>query len=90
MNTRAPRMRVFGTPLAALGLRNREADDLMTTMAQAGASLLDPWPEFCDDTACSALAGGFAGYFDNNHITNTNARRVRGVFAPVFAASGAP
>ena len=63
---------------------------MIEAMGQAGAAVLDPWPEFCDTAACSALAGGFAGYFDNNHITNTNARRVRGVFAPVFAAAGTP
>ncbi len=69
------------TSLADLTQRNAEAD-LMS--AAIGAKTIDPWPEFCDDTACSAMAGGFAGYFDNNHITNTNARRIRHLFDPVF------
>ena len=69
------------TSLSDLAIRNAEADAMITS---AGATVLDTWPQFCDDVSCSAMAGGFAGYFDNNHITNTNARRVRGIFAPIF------
>ncbi len=48
-------------------------------------TLLDSWPHFCDAQSCSALNGEVGQYFDNNHVTNAAALRVRELFAPVFA-----
>ena len=47
-------------------------------------TFLDPWPMLCDASQCSAIQDGQGLYFDNNHITNTAARRLRGLFLPVF------
>lgn len=68
-------------PRAALAERTRAADRMLEG---SGAQQIDPWPLLCEADSCSAMAGGFAGYFDNNHITNTNARRLRGVFDEVL------
>lgn len=69
-------------------LRDRAGalDDALIRLHEDGRiTLLDTWPGLCDDTGCSALQGGEALYFDNNHITNRAAQRLSGVFAPVFA-----
>jgi peptidoglycan/LPS O-acetylase OafA/YrhL len=48
------------------------------------------WPMFCTSGVCSAVHDGVGQYFDNNHVTNSAALRVREIFAPVFASVGAP
>lgn len=79
-----------GIPRADAERRARIADDILWSLA-APVTVLDSWPEFCDPDACSTLRGGHSNYFDNNHITNTAARRVRHLFDPVFtAAAGGP
>ena len=45
---------------------------------------LDPWPLLCPKNQCRAVHGNLGYYFDNNHVTNTGARQLRQVFAPVF------
>ncbi|MBP0484317.1 acyltransferase family protein [Sagittula salina] len=71
-------------PTALLG-RSEQADAPWMPLVAAGrVQWIDPWPRFCDATRCSALAGGVGQYFDNNHVTNNAARRVRDLFAPVF------
>lgn len=57
-------------------------------IAQSGAQILDPWPFLCDQFLCDAIQNGRGFYFDNNHLTNTAARQIRAVFAPVFAGGG--
>ncbi len=52
-------------------------------------SFLDPWPFFCESGFCSAVQQGRGQYFDNNHLTNSAAIRIREVIAPVFDQSGA-
>jgi len=47
--------------------------------------VLDPWPELCDATHCSAIKNGQPIYFDNNHLTNTGARALRHVFSPALS-----
>lgn len=47
-------------------------------------TVLGSWDAMCDDQSCSAVVDGRALYFDNNHITNTTALLMRGVFDPVF------
>ncbi|MHA6326449.1 acyltransferase family protein [Roseivivax sp. CAU 1753] len=51
---------------------------------------LDPWPYLCDADRCFAINDGTGQYFDNNHLTNTAARRIAPLFAPVFAPVFAP
>ncbi len=48
-------------------------------------TLIDPWPLLCDARFCHAVQNGLGYYFDNNHLTNTGARQLRHIFAPVFA-----
>lgn len=76
-------------PRAALTQRIAVAEAPWRDMAEAGAiTLIDPWPRLCDDTECHALVEGKGYYFDNNHMTNTAARDLRDLFAPVFAGIG--
>ncbi|PYG29513.1 acyltransferase family protein [Pelagimonas varians] len=51
-----------------------------------GIAWIDSWPQFCNDQKCSALHDGVGQYFDNNHITNSAALRVRHLFEPVFSS----
>lgn len=54
-------------------------------LAKSGATILDSWGWFCDQFLCDAVQGGAGQYFDNNHVTNAAARRMRSVFYPVMA-----
>ncbi|MDJ0823408.1 MAG: acyltransferase family protein [Paracoccaceae bacterium] len=70
----------------ALALRTALADAIWQPLADEGAiELLDTWPAFCTNGRCDAIHDGIGQYFDNNHITNAAALRVRDVFRPVFA-----
>lgn len=51
----------------------------------SGAQLIDTWPSFCDPFLCDAVHEGVGQYFDNNHVTNAAARRIRALFYPVLA-----
>jgi hypothetical protein len=75
---------------AALAPRAALADAPWQGLAAAGSlALLDPWPGVCDAARCAAVQGGTGQYFDNNHVTNAAALRLRGVFAPVFGTAEA-
>ena len=50
----------------------------------SGASVLESWPYLCDAFLCAAVHDGVGQYFDNNHLTNSAARRMHALFAPVF------
>ncbi|EPX82318.1 acyltransferase family protein [Salipiger mucosus] len=77
-------------PRTALSARADAADAPWQDMAEAGAiSWIDPWPRLCDDAACHALVEGTGYYFDNNHLTNSAALALRGLFARVFTPEGA-
>lgn len=56
----------------------------MEQMQENGAVILDPAPYFCGQETCSALHDGAAQYFDNNHIINSAALRIRALFSEVF------
>ncbi|MBV2359558.1 acyltransferase [Thalassococcus sp. CAU 1522] len=86
-----------GWPLAALpttassislaGARTRAAagDGIWADLADTGDIIwIDPWPAFCDDSACHAVIDGIGQYFDNNHVTNTAALRLKDLFAATF------
>ncbi len=55
--------------------------------AAGGISILDSWQHFCSTDSCSAIAGGQALYFDNNHITNSTSLMIRDLFDPVFSGA---
>ena len=71
-------------PLSAHNARTEDTTNALTNLKSSGIRLLDPSPHFCDSNQCSALYDGAAQYFDNNHIINSAARRIRPLFAPVF------
>jgi len=52
--------------------------------ASGNVKILDPWPRLCADGICPAVQNGRGLYFDNNHLTNTGARLLTPLFAPVF------
>ncbi len=71
----------------------KRVSDLSQTLAQIdanGAALLDPAPFLCAAQTCSALHDGKAQYFDNNHIINSAALRIRSLFDPLFASESNP
>lgn len=59
--------------------------------AAGQVAILDPWPGLCDDARCLALGirpdadRPAPVYFDNNHLTNTGARGLSALFAPLWA-----
>ncbi len=70
-----------------LALRAAISDAPWLPLAEAGAiHWIDSWPRFCTADTCSAIHDDIGQYFDNNHITNSAARRVRDLFTPVFAS----
>ncbi|WP_223865919.1 acyltransferase family protein [Salipiger aestuarii] len=74
------------TPRASLDRRVAPAEAPWRALSDSGViTWIDPWPSLCDATACHALIAGKGYYFDNNHLTNTAARDLRALFAPVFA-----
>jgi peptidoglycan/LPS O-acetylase OafA/YrhL len=76
---------LFTVSRETLAARNVRAETPLMAMAARGEiALLDSWPWYCTEHACSALPDGQALYFDNNHITNSAARRMRELFAPAF------
>ncbi|MBU2959505.1 acyltransferase [Citreicella sp. C3M06] len=77
-------------PRAALARRIAPAEAPWRRLAALGViTLIDPWPQLCDDTSCHALIDGKGYYFDNNHVTNTAAIALRNLFAPVFTRPAA-
>ena len=72
-------------PINAYQARTAALDPTFQAIAADGVTLFDPAPFFCSDAMCSALHGGKAQYFDNNHIINSAAIRIRSLFAPLFA-----
>lgn len=55
---------------------------------QEKLQLISIWDELCDDGLCSAVHENVGQYFDNNHLTNSAAIRVRSVFDPIFGGDG--
>lgn len=56
-----------------------------TFESDAGVTVLDPTPYFCDEDTCSALRDGEVLYFDNNHINDLASRRLGELLEPAFA-----
>lgn len=73
------------TPRAKIEARAASLSNAVQAIADTGAQVLDPAPYFCEGDTCSALHDGKAQYFDNNHIINSAAIRIRPLFKDVFA-----
>ncbi|SNS38820.1 acyltransferase family protein [Antarctobacter heliothermus] len=82
----APAQIESSVPAAAIVLRGTLSDSPWVPLADEGRiTFLDTWPYFCADGLCSAVQQGQGQYFDNNHLTNSAAIRIRHVLRPVFA-----
>jgi peptidoglycan/LPS O-acetylase OafA/YrhL len=69
--------------------RRRTADVVFdAAQAEGLIRVLDPDPYFCSAGECRFYADGMSLYFDNNHVTNRSAQRMRRLFEP--AIGGAP
>ncbi len=80
---------VATTPLADLDQRVATAEAPFRALAAEGRlRWIDSWGPICSETDCVAVQDGHGFYFDNNHVTNTGARALSGLFAPVFASGG--
>ena len=65
--------------------RTRRAEIPFRQLASENViTVLDSWPDLCNAEGCSAMKDGQAFYFDNSHITNTAARALRHIFAPLL------
>ena len=71
---------------AAIGRVDAEtrAASAQDALVQSGVNLLPTWGYFCDAFLCEAVHDDVGQYFDNNHLTNSAARRIRAVLEPVF------
>ncbi|MEQ9692721.1 acyltransferase family protein [Shimia sp. SDUM112013] len=58
-----------------------------TLSAQGAIQRIDTWPNMCDGANCFAIHGQVGQYFDNNHLTNAAAQRLRALFLPAFEAA---
>ncbi|MGP6089415.1 acyltransferase family protein [Antarctobacter jejuensis] len=75
----------FSVAEDAIVLRGTLSDAPWLPLSESGAiTFLDTWPYFCADGTCSAIQQAQGQYFDNNHLTNSAAIRIREVLRPVF------
>jgi len=59
----------------------------LSLASQSKIVWLSTWPKFCDGANCGVLHDGKSNYFDNNHITNSAASRIRDVLEPLFSSA---
>lgn len=74
--------------IARADAKSRQAQSALVWQdleAKGQISQITLWDQFCDDTACYALHEDVGQYFDNNHLTNQAALRLRDRFAPLFS-----
>ena len=72
----------MGVQQEALAARVARAEAPWARLAAAGRiDLIDTWPSLCGDV-CSVMQGDMSYYFDNNHLNNTGALALRGLFMP--------
>nr|WP_121633171.1 acyltransferase family protein [Tropicibacter alexandrii] len=80
----APQTRATANP-DEQAVRTALADTPWQALEETGQiTLIDPWDRFCVDGTCHAVVDGVGQFFDNNHVTNAAALRLRDLFAPVF------
>jgi hypothetical protein len=73
-------------PIADLTARAAVADAPWAALGATGQiTQIDTWAGLCDARHCHAIAQGVGQYFDNNHLTNSAAIRLRDIFLPVFS-----
>jgi peptidoglycan/LPS O-acetylase OafA/YrhL len=73
--------------LSDVTARAAPLDRAVQDLASDGITILDPAPYFCEAAECSAIQDGAAQYFDNNHIVNEAARRIRSLFDPIWGTA---
>jgi peptidoglycan/LPS O-acetylase OafA/YrhL len=57
---------------------------LQKAQANCGVRLLDPLPYLCNDSHCSGAVGGRPLYSDDNHLSNTGASLLAGLYSQVW------
>jgi len=73
-------------PQSDAALRDAPLAGTWDALGRSGVTLLDPAPYFCQDAICNAVHEQTGQYFDNNHLTNSAARRIAPLFAPFWTA----
>jgi peptidoglycan/LPS O-acetylase OafA/YrhL len=80
--TQEQAMPLFVVQQEVLAARVAQAEAPLTQAAAAGRiTLIDTWTVLCSDI-CSAMQAGRSYYFDNNHLNNTGALALQGLFIP--------
>jgi hypothetical protein len=75
-------------PLADYQARNSELRKFFALLARRyphAVSILSPEPLMCANGACASDTDGRPNYFDNNHVTQTGAKRIAPLFKETFA-----
>ncbi len=75
-------------PLADYQVRNSELRKFFALLARRyphAVSILSPEPLMCANGACASDTDGRPNYFDNNHVTQTGAKRIAPLFKETFA-----
>ncbi|MFN4017057.1 MAG: acyltransferase family protein [Reyranella sp.] len=75
-------------PLADYRQRNSELRTVFAMLQRRyphAVSILSPEPFLCANGACASDTDGRPNYFDNNHVTQTGAKRIAPLFKEVFA-----
>ncbi len=68
-----------------VAVRQRAFDTAMKRWeADSRVRVLDSWPYFCDARECSAISGGEARYYDNNHVTTKQAKALAPLMSEVL------
>lgn len=73
--------------VAEVDRRQRTAQELFTTLERQGKiTILRTHNFFCGSLMCSSWLNGAPALFDNNHVTVTTSRKMRGIFRPALEA----
>lgn len=75
-------------PLADYRQRNSELRTVFAMLQRRyphAVSILSPEPFLCANGACASDTDGRPNYFDNNHVTQTAAKRIAPLFKETFA-----
>lgn len=75
-------------PLADYRQRNSELRTFFAMLERRyphAVTILSPEPFLCANGACASDTDGRPNYFDNNHVTQTGAKRIAPIFKETFA-----
>ena len=77
--------RIGRTSREAIEMRFAAADSILEKAADSDkVEVIDLSGALCSGMVCSAVLDGLPVYFDNNHLTNTGAIKIRSYFREVF------